>query len=182
LEEAICYRLATVNDAQELGQIHVASWRETYPGLVPDELIAALSAERRGHAWEQMLQRPESFGSPVVYLAVEGRRTVGFGCCEMQRHEGMLSLGYQGDFSSIYVLKMAQGRGVGTRLIGLMADDLRSRGCASAGVWVLDRNERARRFYERLGAVEIARKQEERPAGTLIEVGYGWRDLRRLAP
>ncbi len=182
MEEAICYRLATIGDAQELGQVHVASWRETYPGLVPNEIIDALSPKKRGQAWEQMLLRPENYGSPVVHLALQSSKIVGFGCCELQRDENMLSLNYQGDFSSIYVLKKAQGRGVGTRLMGLMADDLRSRGCSSAGVWVLDRNEPARRFYEKLGAAEIARKREQRPAGTLIQVGYGWRDLRRFPP
>lgn len=180
--EAFCYRAAIVSDAQELGQVHVASWRETYLCIVPDELIAALSPEKRAQIWEQMLQRPEDFGHPVMYLAMQGARIVGFGCCELQRHETMLSLNYQGDFSSIYVLKEAQGRGVGARLMGLMADDLRSRACASARVWVLDKNQPARHFYERLGATEIARKREKRSTGTLIEIGYGWRDLRRLLP
>jgi GNAT superfamily N-acetyltransferase len=182
LENAIDYRLATVTDAEELGEVHVASWRETYSGLVPDELIAGLCAEKRAQVWEQMLQRPENFGFPVVHLAVESGRVVGFGCSELQRHETMLSLDYDGDFSSIYVLAEAQRQGVGTRLIELMAADLKLRGCVSVGVWVLDRNKPARCFYERLGAVEVARKREERSTGTLVEVGYGWRDLLRLAP
>jgi hypothetical protein len=43
-------------------------------------------------------------------------------------------------------------------------------------LWVLEDNGPARRFYERLGGTPIAEKR-----GGLVEVAYGWSDLRRLS-
>ncbi len=43
-------------------------------------------------------------------------------------------------------------------------------------LWVLEHNRLARCFYERTGGRLIAEKR-----GNLVEVAYGWRDLRTLA-
>src|SRR5580700_11026321 len=48
-------RKAELIDAPKIARVHVASWLETYKGILPDEMLAALSVERRTHAWELML-------------------------------------------------------------------------------------------------------------------------------
>ena len=40
-------RIATPEDAHGLGVMHVASWRETYTGLLPDKMLSSLSVEAR---------------------------------------------------------------------------------------------------------------------------------------
>jgi hypothetical protein len=40
-------RIATPDDAQALAEMHVASWRETYSGLLPDKMLSSLSVEAR---------------------------------------------------------------------------------------------------------------------------------------
>jgi hypothetical protein len=47
-------------------------------------------------------------------------------------------------------------------------------------LWVLRENAKARRFYERLGGVVVAEKEERRAGGVLVEVAYGWRGLGPL--
>lgn len=44
-------RGATVADAEGIAHIHVASWRSTYRGIMPDALLAGLSMERRAANW-----------------------------------------------------------------------------------------------------------------------------------
>jgi hypothetical protein len=56
-----------------------------------------------------------------------------------------------------------------------MAGALLERGHRAVSLWVIDTNWVARRFYESLGGTPIAEKR----AG-LVEVAYGWTDLRRL--
>jgi hypothetical protein len=38
-------RLATVEDARGIAEAHVASWRATYPGIVPQHYIDSLKVE-----------------------------------------------------------------------------------------------------------------------------------------
>ena len=56
---------------------------------------------------------------------------------------------------------------------------LRTLGFNSIAVWVLARNP-ARKFYEALGAREIAQQQIERGGESYTEIAYGWSDLRGL--
>lgn len=53
-----------------------------------------------------------------------------------------------GELFAIYVSPAARGTGVGRQLHDLAAEALTSSGSTEATLWVLDGNERARRFYE----------------------------------
>ena len=49
-------------------------------------------------------------------------------------------------------------------------------------VWLLVGNERAERFYRRLGAEPLGRRVAfEFDGRPIVELGYGWRDLTPLA-
>lgn len=80
----------------------------------------------------------------------------------------------------MYVRKASQRQGIGTKLLCAMASDLSGRGYAAVSLWVLRENAPARLFYERYGAEVIAEREDARPDGILVEVGYGWADLERL--
>jgi ribosomal protein S18 acetylase RimI-like enzyme len=177
----LSFQIATPADAPDLGRVHVACWRETYAGLLPDAFLTGLCPERRGAMWERMLSGPGAYGSPEVYLARANGRLLGFGCCELQRDDALLEQGLSGDFSSIYVLRSAQRLGIGSRLMREMARNLRSRGCPGAGLWVLRENRPARRFYERLGGVAVASKEDVRSTLTLVEIGYAWPNLESIS-
>ena len=85
---------------------------------------------------------------------------------------------YDGELYAIYLLQSAQRQGIGRQLVKAVAKELSSSFHAML-VWVLAQNE-ARRFYEALGGVYL-RETSVRIAGKeLIEVGYGWSDLKTL--
>jgi len=56
-----------------------------------------------------------------------------------------------GEIYGIYLLPEAIGTGVGRDLFALATERLRAAGFARAILWVLETNERARRFYEAAG-------------------------------
>jgi ribosomal protein S18 acetylase RimI-like enzyme len=174
-------RRATAADGAELGRIQFECWHETYAGLVPDELLAGMCSVRRGRVWEEMLTEPSAYSDLAAYIAEREGQVLGFGCFGRQADTSLLHKGYDGEISSIYLLKSVQRCGLGTALMQRMALDLQKRGCAGAALWVLRENIQARRFYERLGGVPVAEKKDERPSGVLIEVGYGWSDLKILS-
>jgi ribosomal protein S18 acetylase RimI-like enzyme len=160
--------------------MHVASWRETYTGVLPDKMLSSLSVEGRVAMWDQILRQPTTSSSTIVYLAERDGSIIGFGSCGAQRTEDLKERGYDGEFSAIYVLREFQGRGIGARLLGKMSLDLIARGFGAAALWVLRENLRARRFYEYHGGQIIAEREDIRDGAVLVELAYGWSDLKGL--
>lgn len=174
------YRLATAEDAAAIGALHVASWRETYTGLLPQEMLASLSVDSRAAMWTTVLAAPARPDGTRVYVAESAGEVVGFGACGGQRDEAMRERGFAGEFGAIYILRSQQGAGTGRALMTLMARDLEARSMRSAGLWVLRENVGARGFYEGLGGTIIIEKEVADGDTTLNEVAYGWPDLACL--
>ena len=71
-----------------------------------------------------------------------------------------------GHLARLYVLPEHWGQGVGTRLYRVAMDALAARRFPEATLWVLEGNDRARRWYERLGwRLTDKRKTTYAPAG-----------------
>jgi ribosomal protein S18 acetylase RimI-like enzyme len=177
---AVEIRVATLDDAHRLARMHVASWHETYAGILPDKMLASLTIESRAAAWVEIMRQPPTPGSTVVYLAEQAGAISGFGSCGAQRTENLRDLGYDGEVSAIYVLREFQKRGIATRLFGVMSLDLIRRGYHAAALWVLRDNLTARRFYERYAGKVIAEREDVRDGTVVLELAYGWPDLKEL--
>lgn len=173
---AAVIRPARPLDANGIADVHVASWRATYPGMLPNGYLVSLSARTWRERWRRMLSDPRTAAG--TYVAVDAPfGVIGFGSCGHQRS----SLdGFGGEFFALYLYDHAQGRGLGRRLMAAMAEDLVGRGINSAVVWVLASNP-SRWFYERLGGMRLAEKPTEFAGVPVVETAYGWRDLAPLA-
>lgn len=173
-------RDAVPSDAAALGALHVACWHETYTGLLPDEMLAGLSVERRVEMWCRILGNPSASGNTVVFVVHQHGRIVGFGSGGPQRDGALLDSGYDGEIGAIYVARSHQRQGIGHLLMAAMARSMLDREVAAASLWVLRENLAARSFYESLDGEIVGQKREDRPGATLFDVAYGWRDLTRL--
>ncbi|MBR0668677.1 GNAT family N-acetyltransferase [Roseomonas hellenica] len=173
-------RAAIPADAAAIAAVHVAAWRESYAGLMPDAVLAGLSVARRTGIWDGILSRPEEVGSIATFVAERENGMLGFASCGVQRTPALREQGCTAEIGAIYILRDAQRRGLGVALMAALARALLQRGHQAASLWVLERNAPARRFYERLGGEVIGRKEEKREEMTLTELAYGWRDLGRL--
>jgi GNAT superfamily N-acetyltransferase len=168
-------RLATDTDVLPLAKVHIVSWRETYPGLLPDPVLARLSIADEAIRWQRTLDRPRAWGGAVAFVADQQGSIVGYGSCGEQRTLLLRDRGFTGEISELYVLRCAQRQGAGSGLMKAMAGALLERDHRGVSLWVLDKNMVARQFYESLGGVLIAEKR-----GSPVEVAYGWADFRRL--
>ncbi|HSK40782.1 MAG TPA: GNAT family N-acetyltransferase [Arenibaculum sp.] len=173
---AAVIRPARPPDANGIADVHVASWRTTYPGMIPGDYLVSLSARAWRERWRRVLSDPRAAAG--TYVAVDAPfGVIGFGSCGRQR-SGLA--GFGGEFFALYLYDHSQGRGVGRRLMAAMAEDLIGRGITSAVVWVLAGNP-SRWFYERLGGTRLAEKPTEFAGAPVVEIAYGWRDLAPLA-
>lgn len=174
------FREAVAPDADDIGTLHVASWRETYRGILPDKVLDGLPVEERSAMWRALLTGSGGWDGTRIFIAEKGSEIVGFAACGDQRHEGLRQRGFDAEIGAIYVLKSEQGAGVGKGLMRLMASFLLSQGRKAASLWVLRENVLARTFYEHLGGTLTGEKTEELSGATVVEVAYGWSDLGSL--
>ncbi len=163
-------RPAGTRDASAIARVHVASWRTTYRGLLPDEFLASLTESGYTDRWRRSIEE----GSSRVYVAEEGGSVVGFASGGRERAG---ELGYGGELYAIYVLDVAQRRGHGRELVRAVAGGLRELGYTDMIVWVLRDNAPARAFYERLGGVFLRGQPITIGSAVLPEVSYGWRSF-----
>ena len=169
-------RDATAHDVDAVGRVHVESWRATYPGIVPDAHLTALSPIRRAEQWRNFL----ADAAGVRFLVVaddEAGNVVGFAAGGPERSGDPE---YRGELYAIYLGASYWRRGVGRELACAVARRLAATGIRSMLVWVLEANTRARGFYETLGGVAVRTQSIEIGGARLTEIAYGWSDLTVL--
>lgn len=175
-------RPALPADAAAIARVHVESWRTSYRGIVPDEVLEGLSVERRIQQWAEAITQP-AWRHTLILVAEESPlgdqpgKIVGFASSGAERESDPV---YRGELYAIYLLESAQRRGVGRALVAASAGHLVDSGLNSMLVWVF-RDNPARRFYERLGGKYIREKLLTIGGVDLVEAAYGWRDLTALA-
>ncbi len=166
-------RRATLADAAALAEVHEATWRETYIGLMSEQMLDALTADARAEAWGRILSGETGYLA-TTYVAERAGELVAFASCGEQRNQHFAAVGYAGEFAAVYVLKTAQRRGLGMGLMTTMMRDLEERGLTGFTLWVPRDNFPARSLYEQLGGVLIGQRKDDGRHGTLAEVAYGW--------
>jgi len=163
-------RPAELDDSAAIARVHVATWRTTYGGLLPEDFLASLDAAGYEQRWRRTLrERPDH-----VYVAEEHDMVVGFASGGRERAG---ETGYSGELYAIYVLREAQGRSHGRRLVQAVVGGLREMGLTDMIVWVLRENRTARDFYEKLGGVFVRSQPITIGSALLQEVSYGWKSL-----
>ena len=163
-------RPASIEDAAAIARVHVATWRTSYRGLLPDEFLESLSEPNYEERWKRAIGE----GSDLVYVTEENQGIVGFASGGRERAG---EDGFAGELYAIYLLQDAQRRGHGRELVRAVVGGLRDMGLTDMIVWVLRDNVAARRFYEGLGGVYVRAQPITIGSVTLAEVAYGWRSL-----
>jgi GNAT superfamily N-acetyltransferase len=157
-------------DAAALAQVHVRAWREIYVGLLPASFLTGMNEAAYTRRWRAALMAPEP---PETVLCAEGATgLVAYGA-------GSVANG-RAQVSTLYVVRSAQGRGLGKALLGSLARVFATRGATSLRLWVLNGNEPAHRFYDRLGGAPGAARTVGGWGGHHRETAFDWPDIRVL--
>lgn len=164
-------RRATAEDAAAVARLHARSWQATYPGLVPDEIIARV-VQGEGTRTERLKELfADADNERRGWVATLKGEVVGM-AISCPSHDPDAS-DRTGEIEAIYLDPDFTGKGLGRRLFAHVTDGLREQGFEESTLWVLDTNLRARRFYEAAGwHFDGSAKQDERPGGVLHEVRY----------
>ncbi|GAB7191796.1 GNAT family N-acetyltransferase [Kineococcus sp. NUM-3379] len=139
----VTVRRAVAADAPQMARVHVASWRQTYRGLMPDAVLddpELLPARER--FWTGALT-DERFGGNRVAVAELDGTVIGIA---MSGPAEDTDATWGAQLYVLYVDATHHGRGAGPALLDAVLDP-----AAPAALWVADPNPRAQAFYRRHG-------------------------------
>lgn len=154
MDSAMTIRAARERDVPRMARLHVASWQETYRGLMSDAVLDDPDfVERRERFWTAALTDPR-YGDLRAVVAERGDDLVGMG---MAGPVVEPDVDWSRQLFVLYAAASVHGMGVGAALLeSVLEPD------AVTGLWVADPNPRAQAFYLKHGfAFDGASKFED---------------------
>jgi GNAT superfamily N-acetyltransferase len=161
-------REAVPADADGIARAHADSWRTSYRGILPDDVIDRIDVGQRVATRREILRDPTTFHL-VAYDVTHGD-IVGFCDAGPTRRQ----VPHPGEIYALYLVHRAKRYGLGTELFERAAAWLAAGGRRSLIVWVLEGNHHARRFYEAIGGREAGRVRSSVGGYPVVEVSYTW--------
>lgn len=165
-------RKATPDDAAEIANVHLNSWREAYQNLLPQDFLdqLPLTFKRRMNMWKQTAIENKK----PIFVAEAKNGVVGFSVFEPARDASMS--GY-GEVGAIYLLEKFKGKKIGAALLKSGMNELIKMNYSKAYCWVLEGNPTIK-FYESSGATFNGMEKPEEIGGKKVkELAYEWSDL-----
>ena len=139
-------RLATLDDAKYCADIHAKSWLFAYSHIVPNEIIIEHNA-RWPMIWNKMLSDNINSHYVITFDDV----IIGFLTISVARDNDLKDSFYE--LVGLYLNPEYVAKGYGKQAMNWIKEEVKSRGYDKISLWVLEENNRARSFYEKMGFV-----------------------------
>ena len=170
----ITIREALITDAAQIAVLHTDSWRKHYRGIWTDIYLDNDLLSERLIYWKDKLENPSN--NQKVKVAFDKNILVGFACFFIADDPVYGTL-----LDNLHVNTTNRGSGIGKLLLKEVA--IISLGTSHEPkfyCWVLEQNLEARKFYEKMGAINKEVIPLENPDGitTSITCRYIWLDVK----
>ena len=133
-------RRATSSDLQDITAIHVESWKDTYAGVLPAEFMAGQIDQALAQHWHEIEIQDED-----IVLVAEEDSLVGFAAVWCRPIPFI---------DNLHVRPSHRSKKTGSALMQAVAKELIKKKHKTAYLWVFESNQKAIRFYERLGGTQ----------------------------
>lgn len=147
-------RKAIPDDALGITIVNVYTWKMTYTGLLPDELIDARIDELKYLA----KKRKEDIEKNANFIVVSIANTI-IGFCSYGKSRNELFMD-SGEINAIYVLHGFQGDGLGKKLFLAGAKELKHMGYSSVIINCLQGNPSIE-FYKHMGGNVVSKRKDK---------------------
>ena len=171
MEEGVHIRQARGDDAAQIARVYIESWHDTYPGIVPAQLLCAMTTKGQTARWRAAIgaRTRES-------VLVAERRQCGIVGMTSFGSARDRALGFDGEVYTLYVDPAHFGCGAGRALLRSAFLNLRQQGFTTCVIWAHSRNN-ARFFYEKMGGRLIAERTARMMGDAVPETAFGWKKL-----
>lgn len=143
-KDKISIRLATVEDATIISNIHALTWKSSYIGMIPQKYLDDLKIDHWVDGFNKFL-KDDSMKVQILYVKYLPVGVITYG---KSREDTLTDCV---EIVSFYILKEHQNRGYGKKLLNVALDDSKALGFKSCYLWVINNNESSKRFYEKNG-------------------------------
>ncbi len=164
--------VSSQDNKMSISRVYEESWKQAYRNIIPQDYLDSIPAG----AWCEAAFRPDMYS----LVMTDGNEIVGTASyCKRRLFDGLPDetdfsvLKKAGEIISIYFLPQYTGKGFGTLLTQAVLAELKKTGYQNCCLWVLEENERARRFYEKMGFISDGISMEQEIGGKrLREMRY----------
>lgn len=167
-QNPVSVRTASFDDLENIVDLHVSVWRDTYKPYAPAAALKALDHNNRRAAWAQTL------GAPMpdyhTFVALRAGDIIGL-VCMAPAHHAAFETGRDtamacAEIKHLYVDPHHGRLGVGSRLMSVAFDTMRAAGYGHIALAVVHENIPAQTFYRSIGGVQ---------SGTFVDPGPLWK-------
>lgn len=168
----VTFRAADRGDYKNIAALHSKSWQQNYRGTFSDNFLNEEVHRERLAVWKERFLVPSE--NQYVVLAEEDGLVLGFCCAYIDESES-----YGNYLDNLHVSSKAKGRGLGTLLVQKLIEEIKGRnGMDKLYLWVLDSNEVAIDFYDKLkGRREETIKADDIGDAEFWKIRYVWDNL-----
>ncbi|MET7281729.1 N-acetyltransferase [Kribbella sp. NPDC005582] len=152
------FRVATADDAEQIGLLHADSWRRHYRGAYADAFLDGDVESDRRAVWTERLAVP---AHTETVVAMESGELIGFVHVRFDADPQWGSL-----VDNLHVRTARRGSGIGGRLLQQAARAVERQAATNAMyLWVLEQNTAAQGFYRANGGAVAGSAPVPPPGG-----------------
>ena len=156
-------RIANQNDVQQIAQVHVQSWKETYIGIIRQYVIDELSVEQRIQLWQKLVIDQNH----RIFVYEHEGQILGF-------LDGYLNPNNNiAEIKAFYFLKEIKGQGIGRTMFEKFHRFVGPQKHRILRLGVINKNP-SRYFYEKMGGQAVEEKDASDLGEGITEVFYQW--------
>lgn len=156
-------RIASFKDALSIAKVHVQGWKETYTGMVKQEILDELNVLDKEQLWKEISRSPDH----KLFIYTENGVVKGFLDGYLNPENNVAEI------LAFYLLKEVQKQGVGRELFQKFYQCALNQGYAFIRLEVFNENP-SRFFYEKMGAKLIDEAELPEFGLGITELLYQW--------
>ncbi|WP_336941377.1 GNAT family N-acetyltransferase [Acinetobacter pittii] len=156
-------RIASLNDALSIAEVHVQGWKETYTGIIKQEILDELKVLDKELLWKEIAKSPDH----KLFVYTENGAVKGFLDGYLNPENNIAEI------RAFYLLGEIQRKGVGRALFQKFYQCALNQGYAFIRLEVFNKNP-SRFFYEKMGAKLTGEAELPEFGLGITELFYEW--------
>ncbi|KAG9410824.1 hypothetical protein AC1031_018848 [Aphanomyces cochlioides] len=159
------FRAARREDADDIARVHSLGWEQAFAEILPADFIDSVNS-RRQEQYSKLLESPNPSDQSALVVAVH-RDTASnvmesiAGCCTIRKNQSKCDTvqhAFGFELACVYVLAAHHGTGASKKLLRAGMELMAMQPSDTMFCKVFEKNSRAVRFYEKMGATPVGRE------------------------